>query len=107
MGRFSMLPEIDRLPRSQREPPSAHGYDLAGLRHRRAQVRRHVVGSLGVVLVGARVLGRDPRHPLVEIAEHGGVGVLLDDERRARVLHEDRAEAGDDARRGDDLLHLA
>ena len=56
-------------------------------------MRRHVIGALVVVFVVGR-FGSHPIHPAAEVAEDGGVGVLLNDERRARVPDEDGVARG-------------
>ena len=67
------------------------------LRERGADVRGHIVGTLGGVPVPGRVFGREPLEELVEIADHVGIGILLDGERRRGVLDERGQQTGTEA----------
>ena len=73
-----VLKQIDTLPRPEHEPPGLHGYRELGLGQHRADVSRHVVGPLGGVAVEPIVLGYQPLEERLEVADHIGVGVLLD-----------------------------
>src|SRR5207248_7340865 len=84
-----------RLPRSERELCATHGQRLRGPGERGADVRRHVVRPLFLVLV-VGAFGREPRQERFQIPPHGRVGVLLDDQRGAGVLYTNVAESGPD-----------
>src|SRR5437660_12901499 len=103
----TMLPQIDALPRAKTELAVHHGNGKRGSGKRCLDVRRHVVGSLGVVAVERIALRHEPIEPALEILLRGGIGILLDDEARRRMADEERAEALFDARlpheRGDML----
>src|SRR4051812_37254617 len=85
--RRAMLPNVERLPGAERELVIRDRDRLAGLGDRGADVARHVVGALGVVLVTI-ALRCDALDPFLKVAEHRGIGVLLDDEARGGVLDE-------------------
>ena len=59
---------------------------------------RHVVGPLAVVDVGGIAVRRQPGRVALQVAPHGRVGVLADDQRGAGVMDEDVAEALGDPR---------
>lgn len=56
-------------------------------------MRRHVVGAFAVVLIEPFALRRERREDALEIAQHGGVGVLLNDERGGGVPAEEGEQA--------------
>jgi membrane protein len=58
-------------------------------------VRRHVVGALVVVFPGPR-FRRQIRQKTAEVAQHGGVGIFLNDQAGRGVLHENRTQPGAD-----------
>ena len=76
------------------------------MRKGRFDVRRHVVGALHGVDVQRIAVWNEPRKEGAEVALHVGVDVLVDDQRRTGVVHEDGAEALGNPRRGDRLLNL-
>src|SRR5689334_22573999 len=100
-----MLPEINGLPRAEREPRIGHGDHLARPQERGTEMRRHVVRAFVIVLVAGR-LGAQTREPPRKVALYRRVRVLLDQERRARVLHEDGAEPRPNARAPDNARHV-
>src|SRR6516165_1729606 len=91
MSGTAVLPDVETLPRSETERPTSNREALARAGDRGSEVGRHVVRALGVVLVGARILGGDLLDPALHVAAHRGIGVLLNDERSARVGDEDGA----------------
>src|SRR5690242_5114260 len=101
-----MLPDIQGLPGPEREAAAGDRDHLARAGDGAAEVARHVVGALVVVLVVA-ALGGEARHPALQIAEDGRISVFLDDEARRGVLEEHGAEADVDAGGGDDARDLA
>src|SRR2546425_7785845 len=80
---------IRRPPRSTLFPYTtlfrSHGDRLRGPGERGADVGRHVVGALGVVLV-VGVLGGDAVGPALQVAEDRGIGVLLRSEEHTSEL---------------------
>ena len=55
---------------------------------------RHVVGAFRAVAVAGRVVRGEARDPVLEIGEHVGVGVLLDEQARRRMAAPEREQAG-------------
>src|SRR5207244_5528416 len=88
-----VLPKVDALPGAEREPPRDDRDGERGVRERRLDVCRHVVGSLGIVLVKGIALGHQPVQPALEILLRRRIGVLLDHQARRGVPHEHGAEA--------------
>ena len=54
-------------------------------------MRRHVVGAFRIMGV-IRAFGREPREDSFEIAQHGGIGVFLNEQRRGGVATERRRQ---------------
>ena len=54
---------------------------------------RHVVGTFGDMREQAITVGHQPRHEPLEIDSHIRIGVLAQDQRSARVMDENVAEA--------------
>ena len=106
MRRAAVLENEDTLPRSQREPPVHHRHDLAGPREHHPQVGGRIIGTFGGVNVMALVLGHEPLEERVQIGPRAGVGVFVDDEARAGVLHEHGRRAGGDAARAHHAGHV-
>ena len=80
-----------------------------GLGERRLDVRRHVVGPLGVVLVAHPWLvavGDKAGEEALQVGPHGGIGVLLDDQAGRGVADEDRAQPRPQAGAPDDRRHF-
>jgi len=64
------------------------------LRQGRPQMRRHVVGSLVIVRVERRILGRDAREVGLEIVPRSASGIFLDQQGSGSVAAEDRQQSG-------------
>ena len=94
-----------QVPRSHR--PDVDRDRQRGEGQDRPDVRGHVVRPFAVVDVGGIAVRRQPRRVTLQVAPDGRVGVLADDQRRARVMDEHVAEALVDARAFHDLLHLS
>src|SRR3954451_3494990 len=102
----AVFPEEDSLPGPQLAAAGLDRDAERGLSEDGPDVRGHVVGALEVV-DEPRIAVRDqPRGEVLEIPPYGRVGVLADDQRRARVLDEDVAQAALNSRSRDDLLDL-
>ena len=67
-------------------------------------MRRHVVGAFEIVHEVGIAVSDQSRGEDLEVAADGRIGILADDQRRARVLQEDVAQASFDSRPADDLL---
>src|SRR5262245_59958210 len=106
-ARAAMFPQIDALPSAEAEPALDDRDRERGGRERGAHVRRHVVGTLGVVREERVALGHEPREPALEVAPCRRIRVLLDHQAGRGVLYEERAEALAQARARDDTLDLA
>src|SRR5580658_6820579 len=85
VGPAAMLEQIDRLPSTEAEPPVYDGNGQMDLSEGGAQVRGHVVRAFVVVLVERRILGDETLEECLNVQAHRGRGVLLDEQRRARV----------------------
>src|ERR1700734_2417630 len=88
VGPAAMLEQIDRLPSTEAEPPAYDGNGEMHLSEGGAQVRGHVVRAFVVVLVERRILGDETLEECLDVRAHRGRGVLLDEQRRARVCAE-------------------
>src|SRR5689334_13297756 len=93
----AMLEDVYGLPGAERQASRLHGYGNLRRGEGGADVARHVVGPLGHVPVALRILRHEPAEEVAEVAQHVRVGVLLDGERRGRVLDEHRQQPGADA----------
>jgi hypothetical protein len=81
----AMFPEINSLPRPQRELTGAHGQRKIHGRQRGANVRGHVVLALGGVNEQRIAIRHEPREKGVEVAAHVGIGIFLDEQRSGGV----------------------
>src|SRR5271165_2639146 len=104
MRTTAMLDQEDALPCPQRQRAADHRQGELGLRQRDAQMRRHVVCAFAVVLIERAILGREPLEKLLQVAQNGRVGVLLDEQRRGSMAAEDREQAGLYPLLGDEML---
>jgi len=101
-----MLDQIDRLPCSEREFALEHGDLQRGRRQHGLDMRRHVIGSFGIVAPSG-VLGRQAIEHGREIVEHRGIGVFLNRQRRRGVTDEQCYRPFSRAGRLDELRDLA
>jgi len=85
----AMLDQIDRLPGSECQFAVQDRDMQRACRQHGLDVRRHIVGTFGVV-APTGVLGREPAEHRHEIVEHGGIGILLDRQRRRSMADEQR-----------------
>ena len=89
-----VLEQIQPLPRSQPQLSRNHWNRLRGRRQSRSNVRRHIVGTLGIVPVnGITVRGRS-LEPTFQILARGGIRVLLNQYAGRSVGDEDKTKAG-------------
>src|SRR5262245_16426739 len=106
MRRGPMLPKKDTLPGSKVEL-SIRDRNIERSRCQdRANVRRHVVHSLGRMLELRVAVGNQPREEAFQIAPDTGVGIFTHDQRSTCVMNKDRAEAGLRVRFAHDFLDL-
>jgi diguanylate cyclase (GGDEF)-like protein/PAS domain S-box-containing protein len=102
----AMLPQVDRLPRSEQQL-AVRDRDRKTHRGQRAlDVGRHVVQSLGRVRVERIALGHEAREPALEITSDRGVCVLLNQEARGGVADEECRESFAESRQSDDFRHF-
>ena len=102
-----MLPEVDTLPRAEREPPADDGNGQARLRQRSPHVGRHVVSPLSRVRPERVSLRHQPTEERLQVVPHVRICVLLHHEARGRVLDKDRAQPLGDTGRLDCVDHLS
>ena len=88
-----MLENVHALPGSERHASFHDGNPKLRQGQRRADVRRHIVGTFHGVAIEAVVLRHQPGEERVEIVDHVGIGVLLNGERGGGVLDEHRQQA--------------
>jgi len=93
----AVFEHVNSLPGAQCEPGIDDRDGQLRLRKRGADMRRHVIGTLGGVAVPGCVFGNDARKELIEITYHVGVGVFLDDQRSRGVLNKHRQQPRADA----------
>lgn len=89
MRSAAVLEEIDPLPGAERKPPPDQRNRKLRLRQRCAQVSRHVIRPLLVMLVGVRILGRDAAEISFKIRFGRRRRILLDEQRRGCVTAKD------------------
>ena len=77
-----VLEQVDSLPRPEHQSTRLHGNGELRLGQDGANVSRHVVGPLRGVSIESIVLGHQPLEERLDVANHVGVGVLLERERR-------------------------
>lgn len=105
VGAVAVLPEEDALPGAQGAAAVGDGDTEGGLGEGGSDVRGHVVGALRCVNEERISIGDEARKESIEVTLDVGVGVLVDDQRSARVVHEDRAQTFYDAGFGDGILN--
>ena len=98
----AVFPQVNTLPRTERQTPFGDGYHFTGLGQSRARVGWHVVRPF-VIVLPAPGLGREVAEPAFQITQDRRIGVFLNHQAGRRVLHEYGAETCLDAARGNDL----
>ena len=98
-----MFEKIDSLPCAQRKPSIHDRNGEVGLGERRADVRRHVVGTFHGVPIIRMMLRSEPFEEVAQIGDHIRIGVLLNGERGGCVLAEQRQQPGRDVAFGDPI----
>ena len=89
MRAASMLEQVNALPGTQHQFAITNRYRNLHQRQGAANVRRHVVFAFHDVPIERPILSDQPPKEGLQIAPHVGVGVLLNDQRRAGMLAED------------------
>src|ERR1700757_5256553 len=90
----AVLEQVDSLPGSQRHSAADYRNRKVRLGERGPDMSGHVVGALSDVLVIWIVFGNQALEKIGEVADHVGIGVFLNGERRGGVLHENRQQTG-------------
>ena len=103
--RTPVFPEVNPLPSPQLQRTARNRDGKRGCRQHAADVRGHVVRAFRVVLVIGASVRRDALHESLEVSPYGRVRVLCDQERSARVLREDIAQADTNAGLRDNGSH--
>src|ERR1035437_8818142 len=88
----AVFPQIDSLPRSEREPASVNRDGKIHRRQRGADVRGHVVVALSSVAEERIAVAHEPREKGVQIAAHIRVGIFLDQQRGGSVAQMQREQ---------------
>ena len=88
-----VLPEIDALPGPERKPPAGHGNDKMRRGQGLLDMPLHVIRTFVAMGVKRIVFRRQAIQPLLKIAPDRRIGVLLDQQARRGVLHEQRAQS--------------
>src|SRR5687767_7222558 len=87
----AVLPQVDALPGAERKPAARNWNGKRTAGQCGLDMRRHVVGTFGVVLVERIAFGDKALQPALEVALRRRVGVFLDDEARRGVAQKHRA----------------
>ena len=88
-----MFPQVNALPRAQRQASAAQWQAEVHGRERGADVRRHVVRALAGVDKQRIAVGHEALEEPFEIGAHVRIGVFLDEQRGRRVPQVQRDEA--------------
>jgi hypothetical protein len=92
MGVCPVLPDVNRLPRSQCELTRHDRNDEARVCHGCSKMSRHVIRTFVVVLV-VRAFWRKLSHPAIEVSQNCWICVFLDHQTCRRVLQKERTQA--------------
>src|SRR5689334_17157734 len=90
----AVLPDIDSLPRAERQTASDERYRNVDRRQRSAHVRRHVVVAFLAMTEQRIAVRHEPREEALEVGAHFRVRVLLHEEACRRVAKEQREDTG-------------
>jgi hypothetical protein len=88
----SVFPQVDALPRTEREAPVREWNRKLHSGQRRADVGRHVIGALVAMLEERVAIGYKAGEETLEISAHVGIDILLHDEARGRVAKKKRQQ---------------
>lgn len=101
---MTVLPKENALPSAEGAAATRDRDVERGLGECRSHVRGHVVWTLSGVNEEGIPVGNEAREERIEVALNVGVGILVDDQRGARMVHEHRTEALGDVCCGDGVL---
>ena len=87
-----VLPQIDALPRAQREAGAGERNRELDGGQRGANVSRHVIGTFVAMTEEHIAIGHEAGEETLEVAAHVGIGIFLNDEARRGVANEERAD---------------
>lgn len=99
-----VLPNVNRLPRTQAEIAGHDRHEKTRVCHGRTKMCRHIVEAFFVVLV-VRAFWSELSDPPIEVPKYGRISVFLNDQACRRVLHEDGAHAHAYVTVRDDAAH--
>ena len=102
-----MFPKVDALPGAEHHRAGGDRDAEVDAGQRRADVGRHVVVALVVVLVNRVGIRGQARKNRLEVGAHGGVGVFLDEQRGGGVADVQCGQAGLEAAGRHQAVHLA
>ena len=88
MPELAMLDEIDRLPGAECGRTADDRHPETGRSQHGPNVRGHIVGTLRAVAIRPGMRG-ERRERIAKIAQHVGIGILLDGEGGRGVGNED------------------
>jgi hypothetical protein len=103
----AVFPQINPLPRSQRELSGADGKVQIHRRQCRADVRGHVVVAFRRVDKQRVAVRHEPLEKRLQIAAHIRVGIFLDEQRSRRVLQMNREQTVVEFILREPFFHLA
>ncbi len=99
-----VFPEEYALPGAEGAAATRHWDAQRGLGEGGSHVGGHVVWPLGGVDEERVSVGNETREESIEVSLNVGIGVLVDDQRGTRVVHEHRAQAFGDTGCGNGIL---
>ena len=93
MRMMAMFPEVNALPRAQRQLAPLERNAEIHRGQRRAHVSWHVVFAFSGMPENWIAIRREPRKQALQVALYFGIGILLNEQRRGRVLQVERGNA--------------
>ena len=88
-----MLVQKNPLPCPEGKAPCSDRHRQIRCCQYRADVRRHIVRSLSVVLEARIAVSNEVREKCLDITQHTGIGILANDQTRARMSTEHVTES--------------
>ena len=89
-----MLVQKNPLPCPERKAPYSDRYRQIRCCQYRADVRRHIVRSLSIVLEARISVSNEAREKCLDITQHTGIGILANNQTGARMSTEHVTESG-------------
>ena len=93
MRMMAVFPEVNPLPRPQRQLAPLERNAEIHRGKRRAHVSWHVVFAFSGMPENWIAIRREPRKQALQVALYFGIGILLNEQRRGRVLQVERGNA--------------